>query len=413
MTRPSPPPGLIPIPRQGIAGLPGILLCLLIALAAAIPPIGLSSYVESGTYLPLAAVEGIAVAGLVLMGMYILRTVRMAGGMFPLLLTVTILLVFAFGSVIPAAILVSWLFVVSEGALLVATADRRIGVMLPLLPLAAVALSIILCGRWQAGLLCLLPFPGAVTLALGTRSSAAREDGLTRVGVTCATTLALGVTVTAVAAGILYARLGTLDPETLLAMLDALRTSAIALLTDAAATAGGALAELVTPTYAADTVNSLFNLLPGYAVAALLIFTAVAQMILLAALHANGYGNSITDRVRLYRISAVTGIVYLASYILMIVSLAGEESMATTVAHNLVIILQPGLALGGLLHLVARLSARGPRSGCAPLILLIAPALLLIAPTVLAVFEGIVCASTPFRSLGTPPPDDTNAPPRS
>lgn len=404
MTHSTPSETLVPIPRIGIVGLPGALRCLLLILAAAIPPLGSSAYLFGSAALPANVVEGVAIAALILMALYLFRTSGSAGGMLPLLIFATLLISFIFQSAIPAAIAVSLLFTVSEGGLLVATADRRGAILLPLTAVAGLALSVLLSGHWLGGLLCLLPFPIAVALGLGTRSSAGRRNGLTRVGVVCATTLVAGLTLVAIAACFLYQQLGSLDAATLTSMLDALREAVTSRLLSLAAEAGGTMAEIMTQAYVADSVNAAFNLLPGYLVAVLLVFVAIAQMILIAVLHAEGLTASLTERVRLYRISAVSDAVFLLAYVVSFVSLWGDGSLVGTVAHNLVIILQPGLALGGLLHIVARLTARGQRGGCAPLLLFIAPVLLIVAPTVLAIYEAILCLFATLRAHVSRPP---------
>ncbi len=403
MTRQTSPTPLIPIPRQGIPGLPGVILHLLVALAAVVPPLGLAFFFEGGTYLPTAAVEGISIAALLLICMYLLRTVKAARGILVMVLLSAFFISVAIGSVIPTAVVISLWFVTSEGALLVATADKRGLAILPLLPLAAFALSAALCGHLHGGVLSLLPFPIAVALGLGTRSSAAKENGLTRVGVICTATLVAGLSALAIGLYFLYLYMGTLDFAVLVPEFEAFRETLVTLLAQKAADAGGAVAELMTLEYITQLFDALVNLLPGYIVAVLLIFSALSHMLLLSGLYACGYGDSVTDRVRMYRISFISCLVFLVAYLILFVTLAEESSMAAAVIQNLIIILQPGLALGGLLRLVAFLSRRGARGGCAPFLLFIVPVLLFIAPTFLAAYAAIAGVLDPIRARLSPP----------
>lgn len=404
VTHPTTTEHLVPIPRIGIRGRLGTLRCLLLILSIAIPPLGLSAYLLGPVALSANAVEGVAIAGLILVALYLLRTSGSAGGLMPLLVFATLFTCFSLGSAIPAAIIICLLFSVSEGALLVSTADRRGAVLLPLILLAGAALSVLLCGHWQGGILSLCPLPVAVALGLCTRSSAGRKNGLTRVGVVCATTLVAGLTLAATIAYFLYRRFGAPDTTTLLSWPDILREAAVSRLSALVSEAGDTVAGWLSPDDVTDLVNSVFNLLPGYLVAALLIFVAVAQMLLIASLHAVGLTDCLTERVRMYRISRVTDLVFLVAYVTSVVSLLGGGSLAGTVAENLVIILQPGLALGGLLHIAAQLTSRGPRRGCAPLLLLLLPVLFFVAPSALAIYEAVICLLDSIRTrFGEPP----------
>ncbi len=404
-------PRLVPLPRTGLAGASGVFLHLLVLLASAIPPLGIASYFEGGTYLPLAAVEAISAAALILFGIYFIRCTGSTKRMLPLLIMGTVFTVLSFRSIIPAAIIFSLLFVTSEGAFLVAVASKRGLAILPLLPIGSFLLAVALCGHIHGGVLALLPFPAAVALALGTRSSAAKPNGLTRVGVICLTTLFAGLSLAAVAAYFLHLYLGTLDGTVLLTEFEAFRTALIDRLIAKAAEAGGQIAELMTSAYITSLVNSLFNLLPGYLVAGICIYAAIAQMMLLSGLQAGGFGASVTDRVRGFRISRISDIVFIAAYLLMLFGSNGKVTMAGTVAHNLVIILQPGLALGGLLRLVARLARRGSRSGCTPFLLFLVPVLLFLAPTFLAIYEAIGGLFFPLTVGRRPSPPDAGTPP--
>ena len=149
--------------------------------------------------------------------------------------------------------------------------------------------------------------------------------------------------------------------------------------------------DLVTEAQALNAINSLFNILPAMVVVVCNLFAALAQVLLFCGLSVFGYADSLKGRVQLFRMSLVSDVVFLLSWVvLLIASLvsADASTLPGTVANNIAMILQPGLALCGILRLL-RLLMRNRRGGCLPFFLImILPFLFLYAAGLLAFYEA-------------------------
>lgn len=396
----------IPIPRTGIPGASGILLHILLVLTAAMIPFGLT--------VPLGQTAGevVSVALLLLMAAYFMRSAKASGkasrGILPLMVLGSLFLLYAFQSMLPAAILFSLIFTVGEGSVLLATASSKQALWFPLVLIAAFGISFGLCRRVDIALLSLIPFPAAFALAFGTRSSAAKDTGLTRVGVICLTSLVLGATLLAAAAWFLYNLLGSLELSAIMEFINEFREALIQEFLSLEVASGNAV---TTPfkEYEAEityAVNSAFNSLPATLVVAVNVCAAVAQMITLSGLHAFGFGASVTDRVRLFRISAVSSGVFILAWITTLIANAETTTVVGTIAQNLITILLPGLALAGLLRLMQSMARKGGRMGCVIFLFLFIPCLALLAPVLLAIYEALSAVVGPLLAKLKPPSDD-------
>lgn len=417
----TPPLSVRPIPQKGIPGFPGIILIILLSLSALLIPLGVSALVGIG-FMTLPVSEGISLLYLILLIFYFSRTAKLSGGtsrgITPLLVLTGLLSYALVGSLIPAVILSALVFVIGEGAVLLATADRLRGILFVLIPGAVFALSLLLCGILDMALCCLLPFPAAVALGLGTRSSANKETGLTRVGVICITSLVLGATLSALILWWVYRTHGTLALSLFSDMLEALREAMKELLLNYSISYGDTV---VTPlagkeAEVANVVNSTINTLPSTLVVTFNVIAAVAQMVSHSGLHAYGFGASVTSRVRDFHISAVSAAVFLLSWILALVAV-GENNASTlvgTVAENFFIILTPGLALAGLFRYMRNMAKRGARMGCSFFLVILIPCLVLYVPTVAALYEACSLLFVPLvAKLKSKKSDDpSDEPPR-
>ena len=384
---------LVPIPRNGLPTVPSVILHILIALSAAmLPACAVGMFAAAGE--SSALLFGVEIAAAILSFLqiaYLWRACRRARGLMPIIVGFGILSYLATASFIPLSMGLSLLFAVGMGSTLLATSPKGALVWFPLVPLGAFALSLAITRDPLIALACLVPFPAALALAQGTRSSAAREDGLTRVGVICLTSLALGVSVAAVAAVLLYRALGTLELSAILEWMDKGRT----LLTDTLVSLEISIPspngdEIPLDTaYAENLVNQAFNLIPAFAVVTVNVLAALAQMIQYAALHAFGFGESVSDRVRLFAMSAMSGFVFIAGYITVWVSGTDASTLVGTVAENVVLILQPGLALCGMLRFIHLIVGRKNRGGCGCLVFILIPVILFSVPVVLAFYEAV------------------------
>lgn len=393
----TPPISPVPIPRKGIPGFAGALLYIMIGLSALMIPVGIMAATGSSFLTGLPA-EGISLLYLILLAVYFGRTaklsVKASRGITPMMIAGSIFFYLTLRSLIPAAVCFALIFTIGEGSVLMATAGKRQVLLIPLAPLVACGVAAFLFSRIDIALLSLLPFPAALALAAGTRSSAGRETGLTRVGALCFTSVVLGVTLLGFAAWFLYQAIGTLELSALTELLEQLRSTLTQALLNYQVTYGDTVILSFTDQeeVIVNAVNSTINILPAVLVVLLNMISAVAQMLALSGLQAYGFGASATPRTREFRISAVSAAVFLLSWIVALVAVGENSSstVASTVGENLFIILIPGLALAGVFRLMRFMARRGSRLGCGfILLLMVVPCLLAYAPPLLAFYEAV------------------------
>lgn len=395
-TKATPSPSVTPIPRRGIPGVPGVLLALFLAFSSLVTPVGVTVILGT-SFLPLTWAEGISLVYLVLIAFYFNRSAKLAGktsrGFTPLVILTGLLTYGLFQSLIPAAVLTSLVFVIGEGAVLFATAKPGRGWLFLLLPLIALAIAVVLCNRVDMAALAVLPYPAAWALGLGTRSSAAKDTGLTRVGVICAVSFVFGLTVLGFAAWFAYSAFGSLEIAVLSEKLEALREAMKEYMRNYSVSYGDTVILTFTDKEEeiVNAVNSAINTLPGMLVVAINVLSAIAQMVSLSGLHAYGFGDSVTGRVREFRISPVSAAVFLLSWIVALTAVGenNASTMAGTVAENFFIILVPGLALAGLFRVMRGLVMRGARMGCGSVLILMIPCLVLYVPAAAALYEAL------------------------
>lgn len=398
---------LVPIPRNGLRGSSGVLLFLMLTLSLATVGIGLS-WGQMTSRAALTAAEAVSGVSLVLLFLYTWRIAKRAKGVLPILLLVALLGAYIFDSFVPAATLLALVCAVTLGALALSILTSKQAAWAPLAPIIAYVATLLLCRDAVGAAACLLPIPAAWALSYGTRRSAERENGPTRVGVICLTSFTLTASLVGLAAVALYRTLGSLDPSTLTEALDAARESVITWITsmELPAELPDEMRDLFSRESAEAMVNGTVNLLPGYIIAAVNLLAAVAQLLFQAALVAFGCGASLSDRVRVFRMSAVSCAVFTAAYLLALIGNGETSTLWGTVAHNMYLILLPGLAFAGMLRLVAGITTR--RMGCfSLLVLLFAPLMFLIAPPLLAAVEVIGRFGAFLGSKLRPPEDGT------
>ncbi len=340
--------------------------------------------------------DGFTAVALLLLVIHLWRVTRTAKGTVPLLVTVGVFLTFNTGSILPAGVLCGMVFTVSEGSLLIAVQPKSKLAALPVIPLLSYGLTLLLSGDAFASLTVLLPWPAAWALAVGTRRSAEKEDGPNRVGVICATALALGLTAAVLLAVFLFRDLGTMEPAALTDFLEELRLAHIDKYL-AQPMPEGLTPELTelwkemhTYANAENTINSIFNLLPAICTVAALLFATACQSIQHAALRAFGMESCVTDRVKAFEMSLLSCVVFLIAVLAVFLDTGSFSTLGGTVALNIYIILLPGLALAGLLRLTRSLSKKGPRAmGCLFYVIVLGFCLLFFAPIILAAVEVI------------------------
>ncbi len=406
------PQPLSPIPRDGIPGFPGILLGILLTLACATVGIGLCALTPSVGFMEKPA-QILAVVSLVLLTVYLWRVTRTTKVILVALILIGGALFYLTGSVILTATYAALLFAISEGSLLLAVITRKQMAFIPLIPLVAYAATLAVSYDPVGSVAALIPFPAMLALAWGTRSAAAREDGPTRVGVICATALALGASFAAAVAVAVYRSLGTLDPDTILESMEAFRMALIQRITSAEIPEGlpaetvAELEKMLTFANAQNAVNSMFNLLPALFVVTVNLISAAAQALQHAALRTFGFGDCLTDRVRAYHMSLISCVVFLGAYLIALFENGDASTLTGTVAQNVYMILLPGLALAGMLRIMIGLARKGPRGmGCLFYLFLLIPFLLLFAPFLLAAVEVIGHISASISAAFKDPDDD-------
>ncbi len=417
----TPPLSVTPIPRRGIPGIIGILLYILLGVSALILPWSVTVLLGTSP-IPGVLAEGISLVYLILLGIYISCTSRLTmmttgkvfRGLTPLMILTAITTYYLFGSLLPTALIFSVIFVIGEGGVLLATADKLQGYLFPLIPLTAFAAALALTGRVDLALLSCIPFPASLVLALGTRSSAGKENGMTRVGVICATSLALGLSVAAVAMWFLYRALGTLSPAALIEQIDRFRTYLVDTLVNMKFEYG------TTVTYplqgkeaeVQNIVNGMINTLPGTLVVLVNITATLSQMLAFSGLRAYGFGASLTKRVQHFRLSPVSAAVFLLSWIVALVAV-GDNASSTligTVAENIFTVLMPGLAVSGISRFFAYMAKRGAHLGCGFFLIFFIPCLIAYIPTVIATLESLVSVFGPLFNKLKVPKDPTTPP---
>ena len=416
-SQPTPTPAqepIRPIPRDGIPKIPTLILFALLTVASAMVGVGLFT---AG----LAEVESNAVlygsAGvMILLALFLWRFTRSTKGLIPTLVFAAVVIYYFTSSMSLTAALLSLLFAVAEGGFLLAILPRKQMAWLPVIPMLAYAAALVLTRDPFLAAASLVPFPPMVAMALGTRSSAGREDGMTRVGVICLTSLALGLSLLAALALLAYRALGTLAPDVIMAEMEAIRAALIESITSAEIPEGldpemvARLEQLLTHEGAKNTVNSVFNLRPAIFVVGVNVIAAVAHMAQLSTLRTFGFGDSITDRVRAFRMSLISCLIFTASYFIVIFSSAEESTLASTVATNVYLILLPGLALAGLLRITVWLTQKREGGGCLFFLVFLLPLLLFLAPLVLAIAEVIGHVFTSITARIKPPDDSDPSP---
>ena len=401
----SPP---VPIPRDGFksgALLPHILLFLATVL------MGVGFCAVQPTFIGNAQiVETFSGVGILLLVVYLWRVTRGGRGVLILTVLAGLFLCGQTGSLIHAGLLCGILFSISQGALLLAIQPKEKLAFFPLIPVLAYAATTLLSRDPLGALAVLIPYPPMVALALSTRASAEKEDGPTRTGVICTTSVALGVSLGGMILLTLVRHYGTSNLSVILeharkAMMD--YTLSLDLPDMLTPEQMEAVQELLSYENVKNAVNSLFNLLPALFAIAVMIPSAVCQSFLFSSLKAFGHEASITSGVKAFRMSTISCVVFLVVYAAVWLDRSVVSSLAGTVAQNVYLILLPGLAMAGTSRATSTLARKGPRGmGCLFYLIILIPCLLVIAPIVPAMLEVIGNLFNTISSKLKSPEDD-------
>ena len=390
------PAPLCPIPRRGLQGAAAPILYICLLLSSLLIGVGVTQLTTSAETILTGLANPFSAVAILFLVIYLWRAARTAKAAIPLLVVLGVFLTFYTGSILPAGILCGLVFTLSEGSFFIAVQSKSKLAALPIIPLLAYSITAALSMNFLASLTVLLPWPAAWVLAIGTRRSAASDDGPNRVSVICSTSLTLGLTTAALLTLALYQGLGTLEPTVLMEAVEELRQELILGIHTQP------LPEGLTPELAEqwkemleyanveNTVNSIFNLLPAICTVTAFIFVTLCQSIQHATLRSFGMGECVSNRVRAFEMSLISCVLFLLAYIIVLGESESVSTLMGTVAQNVVIILLPGLALAGLLRLTGNMVRKGKQNmGCLFFIVILAFVLLFVAPYVLAAVEVI------------------------
>ena len=399
---------LYPIEKRTPSGVAAVFLFILVTLTSAMVGVGLRAmYAPTPALATGAEIASIALALSIFLFIWV--AIPTARGAIPLLLLGGGTIAFFTSSLIPSAVLICLVFSVGAGGFLVSVLPKKALLLSLIIPVAVYGVTAAATLHPLGGCLGLIPFPAMVALGLGTRHSASREDGLTRVGVLCLTSATLILT------------LGGAVLLSLLLTVEGFKFSMIPEITEAFRTAyieeiiteyNEQLASLEIPegtspqvvelltrrmTYkeATNMVNTTFNLLPCILITLINVTAMVAQMLTQAALRRFGHEASLTDRVKVFRMSLVSCVVFTAAYFTTIgfaldLAAGSESTLGGVIALNVYVILLPGLAFAGLLRILEWLKKKAPRGvGCLVTAFIFIPCLWIAAPLILPIVEVI------------------------
>ena len=310
---------------------------------------------------------------------------------------------------LPAAVLLSLIFAVGGGGFLISVLPKKAFALGLLIPAAAYGITAAVTLDPLSGCLALIPFPALIALGLGTRHSASREDGLTRVGVICLTSVTLLVTLVVTVLLVLVLSMDGFRLDSLPTYFEDFREAYIRELiaeynlqlesleipADTPAEVVEVLTQKMTYKEAANMVNTVVSLLPCVLITLINIIATLAQLLLQSALRAFGHEASITDRVKVFRMSLLSCVVFTEAFFgalgfWMDLIAGSESSLGGVIALNLCVILLPGLALAGLLRIVGWIKKKSPRGvGCLLTALIFIPPLWIIAPLILPIVEVV------------------------
>lgn len=411
---------LCPIEKRAPTGIAAVFLFILVTLTSAMTGVGLRAMYAQAPELT-TAVEIASIVLTLLVFLFIWKATPTAKGIIPLLILGGGVIAFFTSSLTPAAVLLSLVFSVGAGGFLVSVLPKKALLLSLLIPAAVYGITAAVTLDPLAGCLGLIPFPAMVVMGLGTRNSASREDGLTRVGVLCLTSVTLLATL---GGAVLLSLLLTVEgfsvqsiPEIMEAFRAAYIEEMITAYNEQLATleipegTSPQVVELLTRKMthkeAANMVNTTFNLLPCIIVTIINVTVMLAQLLTQAALRAFGHGESVTDRVKVFRMSLISCIVFTAAYFTTLgfaldLAAGSESTLGGVVALNIYVILLPGLAFAGLLRLLEWFKKKNPRGmGCLITSFIFIPCLWIVAPLALPIVEVVGNAFTALATLFT------------
>ena len=242
-------------------------------------------------------------------------------------------------------------------------------VIYPALPLLSASAVLVVCAvsgvTLDASLVIsalwvLIPAAGSVGLYLAYRLKLRRTSAVILTAVFCG-----GVNIILFLANF-YLAVGTVSLSAIFEEINAFRDLLIAEVTKQLSSMGAEVSGLVTAKAVEASFNAAFNILPSIFISIFSITGFFAHKAFLRLLGANMMLGSLTDEMKRFEVTKITAIVYLATYLLIILS-SGYDSVFVTVLNNLYAVLELPMALVGLMSISPRVVGNTMRVGCLPI----------------------------------------------
>lgn len=315
--------------------LPGnLLLCLLLVACAAYPLVITSPQIYTICLL----------VALIALLIFVVRSVTVG-----LLSAVLFLGGCLTGGLIGGVYTLALMATVGIGAFLITTCRSY---ALAAVPVAAYALSLLLCRDPMLAVLSLIAFPAAGILAYNTMQNRPRVSSI------CLISIMLGLCAVFGGALVWYRQNGTIVPSEVLAAIEALREQIVAIMVGDATliealqmTLDSAGTGIEAAALIRSSVELVFNMLPGLLIVALNLLAYTAQLTCIRTYRGVGMKQLISHSSQLFILSVPAAIVYLVCCIASLFS--KELTLATAVFENLRLILLPGMCLVGVFKLGA------------------------------------------------------------
>ncbi len=275
----------------------------------------------------------------------------------------------------------------SGAFLLIHYHDPKSGALVSLIPVAAYTLSAWITGDPWRGLIALLPFALSIIGALCVLLYLRRTDATLLLTATLATTL--------LAAGLLTFAIMGIEGSPLDFATDTVRSGISMLFANMEtlyAEMGVSLG--FTDVTVSNTATLLVNLLPGLCLSICAITAFLTLRLLLQFLVVLRSVPLLPVRLAGFTMSRSSALLFLAAFVLSLFANYSTTTLLGTVCDNLVLVLEPGLALVGVTALLPRGSARSCLSTCVLFLILILAATNPVLALELAALTGAICILT-------------------
>lgn len=386
-------------PGSDIPSLPlvgNLLLCLLLVACAAYPVVVTPPQIYTVFLLAALVAALIFVVRSVTVG--ILAAVLFVGGC-------------VVGGLPGGVYAVSLMAIVGIGAFLISTCRSY---ALAAVPVAAYALSLVLCRDPMLAVLALIAFPAAGILAYNTMQNRPRVSSI------CLVSVLLGLCAMFGGAIVWYRESGAIVMSEVIAAAEALREQIVTVMTSDE-TLMGALQMTLDQTgtgiqaeaLVQSSVELVFNMLPGLAILGLNLISFAAQLTCIRTYRGVGMKQLVTHTAQIFVLSVPAGVLYLVCCVASLFS--KDFTMAAAVFENLRLVLLPGMCLVGVFKLGADLQRGVSKLWIAVMIgaAILAPSMLILCVSIsgaMATLMRPIVARILLNQQNDPPSDPSNGP---